>query len=202
MKVFTALLLGGIAATAVTGCSRLGSPLETLTGEIPAPDEFRVVTRKPLNMPGSPNLPEPRLGERSPLEHDPGGDARALLTGNRSGSAATAGAGEEALVSAATARASSSVAGASLAEREARIDKNKPYEAPTLLELINNDGRKAEDVLDPNIEARRLRTGVTGTTPVNPKDVITSDDPDAPVYNSPGEKYEPKFPYGNQKKGS
>ena len=202
MKVITAMLMGGIAVTALSGCDRIGSPLDTITGNIPAPDEFRVVTRKPLNMPASANLPEPRLGERSPLEHDPGGDARALLTGQRTGPAATAGAGESALVSAATARTSNSVAGTSLAAREAEIEAKKPYEPPTVMELLNNDGRKTEDVLDPDAEARRLRTGSATNTPVNPRDKPLTDGEGAPVYNSPGEAYEPKFPYGNQKKGS
>ena len=202
MKVITAMLLGGIAATTLSACDRIGSPLDTLTGNIPAPDEFRVVTRKPLNMPSSANLPEPRLGERSPLEHDPGGDARAVLTGQRTGPAAAAGPGEAALVSAATARSGTGVAGTSLAAREAEIEANKPYEAPTVLELLNNDGKKTEDYLDPNAEARRLRTGKATNTPVNPKDAPVTDGEGAPVYNSPGENYEPKFPYGNQKKGS
>lgn len=202
MKVITAMLLGGIAATTLSACDRIGSPLDTITGNIPAPDEFRVVTRKPLNMPTSANLPEPRLGERSPLDHDPGGDARAVLTGQRTGPASAAGPGESALVSAATARNSTGVAGTSLAAREAKFEANKPYEAPTVMELLNNDGKKTDDRLDPNAEARRLRTGKATNTPVNPKDTPVPDGEDAPTYNSPGEKYEPKFPYGNQRKGS
>ena len=71
-----------------------------------------------------------------------------------------------------------------------------------MLELLNNDGKKTEDYLDPNAEARRLRTGKATNTPVNPKDAPVTDGEGAPVYNSPGENYEPKFPYGNQKKGS
>lgn len=205
MKAMRTFLLGGVAALALTACDRIGSPFDALGGKRATPDEFRVVTRKPLNMPGgAARLPEPRLGERSPLEHDPGGDAREALTGERTGASSGGSAGESALVAAATANTPNSTAAAGLAEREAELDKNKPYEPPTVMEMLNLDGRPAEDVLDPDAEARRLRAGGTAKTPVNPNDAAGateagSGDDD---YVSPGEKFEPKFPYGNQRKGS
>lgn len=204
MKATTIILLGGVAVTALSGCDRLGSPFDALGGKNASPDEFKVVTRKPLNMPGSAvRLPEPRLGERSPLEHDPGSDARELLTGERTDVRTGGSAGESALVAAATANNANSTTGANLADREAELEKNKPYEPPTLVELLGSDGKPAKDVLDPDAEARRLRTGATTTTPVNPNDTGdgTKDKNNNDGYVSPGEKYTPKFPYGNQRKG-
>ena len=202
MNAIKTLLLCGVAATALSGCDKVGSPLEALSGGAPPPDEFRVVTRKPLNMPGSTALPEPRLGERSPLEHDPDSDARTALTGSPdAGSAAGASAGEAALVTAAASQTGTGATGRALSAAEAEATRNKPYEAPTVLELLNLDGEKAEDVLDPNAEARRLSTTGVAPTPVNPDDAPPQQDGDD-GYVSPGEKFEPKFPYGNQKKGS
>ena len=168
MKSVKTVLLLGIATIALTGCEKFGSPMEVLSGERPKPDEFRVVTRKPLNMPGTTNLPEPRLGERSPLEHDPGGDARALLTGDRYERTGGGGAGENALVAAANSKAPSSEVGRSLAEREAEIDANKPYEPPTVMELLYGEEAASADVLDPRAESRRLRADTK--TPVDPRE--------------------------------
>ena len=203
MKAITTILLCGTAALALSGCDRIGSPLDTLTGNRPTPDEFRVVTRKPLNMPGSTALPEPRLGERSPLEHDPNADARVALTGDPSGgSASVASAGEQALLQAANANANNRATGERLVAAEAALTTNEPYEPPTVLELLNLDGEKAENVIDPNAEARRLLTTGASPTPVNPDDLPAEAEAEDDGYVSPGEKYTPKFPYGSQRKGS
>lgn len=202
MNAIKSLLLCGVAVAALAGCDKVGSPLEALGGGAPPPDEFRVVTRKPLNMPGSTSLPEPRLGEQSPLEHDPDADARTALTGSPvAASAAGTSAGETALVTAAASSTGEAATGRALSAAEAEATRNKPYEAPTVLELLNLDGEKAEDVLDPNAEARRLSTTGVSPTPVNPDDAPPRNEGDD-GYVSPGEKFEPKFPYGNQRKGS
>ena len=203
MNAIKTLLICGTAIAALAGCERIGSPIEALTGGAPPPDEFRVTTRKPLNMPGSASLPEPRLGERSPLEHDPNGDARTALTGKSTAGSGSGSSGESALVAAASASAAKGASGEVLAASESELTRNKPYDAPTVLELLNLDGEKAEDVLDPNSESRRLRSTGTSPTPVDPDDrpVEGAEDKNK-GYVSPGEDFEPKFPYGNQKKGS
>ena len=95
-----------------------------------------------------------------------------------------------------------SATGTDVAAREARLKATSKWEAPTLLELLNLGGRREEDILEPNAEARRLASKGLARAPVNPEDqpVIKKDDDGG--YVSPGEQYEPKFPYGNQKKGS
>ncbi len=203
MKAIKTLLICGTATAALAACDRIGSPLEALSGGAPPPDEFRVTTRKPLNMPNNTNLPEPRLGERSPLELDPYGDARTALTGTPNDASGAGSSGESALVAAATASSTRGESGTALEASEAELTRNKPYDAPTVLELLNLDGEKAENVLDPNAESRRLRTTGVAPAPVDPDDKPTVD-PDAAKegYISPGEEYSPKFPYGNQKKGS
>lgn len=203
MKAIKTALLCGTAALALAGCDRIGSPLDTLTGSRPAPDEFRVVTRKPLQMPGSTALPEPRPGERSPLEHDPNADARTALTGDPTGGAAPAPSpGERALLQAADASADGAESRSRLAAAESALTANKPYEPPTVMELLNLDGEKEENLIDPNAESRRLRTTGVSPTPVNPDDVPAEAESGEDGYVSPGEKYEPKFPFGNQRKGS
>ena len=57
----TAMLL------ALSACGAIGNPLEALGARIPPPDEFQVIVRKPLVMPASATLPEPRPGVPSPL---------------------------------------------------------------------------------------------------------------------------------------
>ena len=201
MKRIKTILLGGCAVIALTACDKLGSPMDAITGKRTTPDEFQVVTRKPLRMPGSANLPEPRLGERSPLEHDPGGDAREVLTGSRATGGGAASEGERALVGAAAGNATTGPVSGSLAEREAKLNKDKPYSPPSLAEWFAGEKTSKADLLDPDAEARRLRSGGTAKTPVNPNDANKAEESED-GYVSPGEKYEPKFPYGNQKKGS
>lgn len=202
MNAIKILLICGTVTALLAGCDRVGSPLDVLTGGAP-PDEFRVTTRKPLNMPGSTALPEPRLGERSPLELDPYADARTALTGTSASRSGAGSSGESALVAAASASAAKGESGDVLAKTEADLTRNNPYEAPTVLELLNLDGEKAEDVLDPNSESRRLRTTGVAPAPVDPDDAPTTDPAERNEgYVSPGEEFEPKFPYGNQKKGS
>ncbi|MEM1300749.1 MAG: DUF3035 domain-containing protein, partial [Pseudomonadota bacterium] len=71
----TRLWLGAALIIGVSGCETIGSPFDALSTKKRAPDEFQVLARKPLKMPGTLDLPEPRLGEVSPLEPDPTTDA-------------------------------------------------------------------------------------------------------------------------------
>ncbi len=71
----TAMLL------ALSACGSIGNPLEALGAKIPPPDEFQVIARKPLMMPATATLPEPRPGASSPLDPDPHRDALQALFG-------------------------------------------------------------------------------------------------------------------------
>ena len=73
----TAMLL------ALSACGTIGSPLEALGARIPPPDEFRVIARKPLEMPATATLPVPRPGAPSPLDPDPHRDSLQALMGDR-----------------------------------------------------------------------------------------------------------------------
>lgn len=197
------LLMSAALVVTLTGCSRLGNPVEILSGNRPTPDEFRVKTTEPLVMPRTTSLPEPRLGARSPRERDPDAQARAALGGAVPVARTGVTPGEAALTSAAVSSAQSGPTGTTLASAEEALDRGKAYEPPTVLELLNLDeGVKGEDVLDPDTEARRLRTGGPVMVPVNPAETSGEEGEDDSGYVSPGKKFEPQFPYGNQKKGS
>ena len=75
------LWLGVALIAGMAGCETIGNPIDVINGDRPTPDEFQVLARKPLKMPGTLDLPEPRLGEVSPLEPDPTTDAVVALLG-------------------------------------------------------------------------------------------------------------------------
>lgn len=158
-----------IAVMGVSGCERLGNPIDVLTGKRASPDEFQVLARKPLRMPGALTLPEPRLGETSPLEPDPQTDAVIALLGAPVAVSSTAGgAGERALINAATA----STAGLdvrAVEQTERAVDANQPYKAPLITDVLEgNDGASDPDALDPAAEARRLQTEGLAPAPIDP----------------------------------
>ena len=162
-----ALLAGALA---VSGCETIGNPLDVLQGKRNAPDEFQVLARKPLRMPGNLDLPEPRLGEASPLEPDPQTDAVIALLGRPSPvSGAAGGAGEQALLDAANASARDTEIRRQLEAEEAALEDNKPYEPPTIFELLSGKSEeKHEDALNPAAEARRLQTEGVAPAPIDP----------------------------------
>ena len=51
------------ALVALAGCEKVGNPFVVLSSKPPAPDEFQVIARKPLVMPPTDALPEPRPGD-------------------------------------------------------------------------------------------------------------------------------------------
>lgn len=161
-----------VMGLSVASCGQIGDPIDVLQGNVKAPDEFEVVARKPLRMPRSLNLPVPQLGAPSPLDPTPRADAAAALLGAAPG--ATPGgvsAGEAALLAAANANASNPEIRTVLEEDKTRIDPNRPYEAPTLSELLGvGDEDEPVDALDPNAEARRLQSEGVAPAPVNPND--------------------------------
>ena len=158
---------------ALSACGTIGNPLEALGARIPPPDEFQVIARKPLVMPAAATLPEPRPGAPSPLDPDPHRDALQALFGI-SGSPVVdtiePSAGELVLLSSANAAAASSEIRVQLEEERIQEEAAKPYEPPSLGELLS--GRKSEkldesELLDPVAESQRLqREGYV--TPVDP----------------------------------
>ena len=165
--------LGLALIASVSGCETIGNPIDVIKGERPTPDEFQVLARKPLKMPGTLDLPEPRLGELSPLEPDPTTDAVVALLGVPSATAAPQPSpGEQALLSAANASAATSVSTAQLEDAERAAEANKPYQTPLITELFGADSDDpVEDTLVPDAEARRLQSEGTAVTPVDPNAV-------------------------------
>ncbi|MEM9145204.1 MAG: DUF3035 domain-containing protein [Pseudomonadota bacterium] len=162
------------ALAALVACDTIGNPIDAMTSKRPSPDEFQVIARKELRRPpglGSSTLPEPNPGAPSPLDPDPRGDAVAALTGQRvAASAPRASAvsrGEEALLAAADAQAANPEIRDQIIAENAEIAENKPYEPPTIFELLSGGpDYDPEDVVDPVAESRRLQeSGVA--TPVD-----------------------------------
>ncbi len=170
------------AAVALSGCERVGNPLEALGAKIPPPDEFQVIASKPLQMPPSAALPEPTPGAKSPLAPDPSRDARMALLGSDTsvaGAETAPSAGEQVLLSSANAASASSDIRVQLEEDRRREQAGKEYEPPTLVELLSSkESPKVDDkdALDPQVEAERLqREGVA--TPVDPNAEFVEEQP-------------------------
>lgn len=158
---------GSLAAAvlAVAGCGgNIGNPIQALTGEIAPPDEFQVMAHKPLQMPVSAELPEPRPGAPSPLDPDPHRDARAALLGTSGAQVVPAAAapspGEQVLLTSADAAAASSEIRVQLESERIAAEANKPYSPPSLGELLSGGSEKKVDeseALDPVAESQRLQ---------------------------------------------
>ncbi|MEM0988986.1 MAG: DUF3035 domain-containing protein [Pseudomonadota bacterium] len=173
-RILTASGLIG-ATLFAAGCDTLGSPLDIVSGRRDAPDEFLVVARKPLKMPGSLSLPEPRLGEQSPLEPDARGAAVVALLGAPTVAASTTGAsaGERALLDAANASAQTAPGlQEDLQQTEQRLEDAQPYEAPLLVDLLSGESEEegVDDAIDASLEARRLQTQGVSSAPIDPND--------------------------------
>ena len=166
---------------ALSACGSIGNPLEALGAKIPPPDEFQVIASKPLVMPTTAALPEPRPGAPSPLDPRPQSDALQALLGTRGSpvvSTIKPGAGEQILLSSANAAATSSEIRVQLEEDRIQEEAAKPYKAPSLAALFS--GRKGEkldesELLDPVAESQRLqREGYV--TPVDPNAAVEVED--------------------------
>ncbi len=158
----------------MSACDTIGNPMEVL-GKKPSPDEFQVIARKPLKVPGASSLPEPQPGVSSPLEPDPQRDAVVALFGEiPEGSPTTVAisAGENELLSAVDAAAAEQDIRQALAIEEQQIQENKPYEPPTVSELLtgSDDLIDEEDVLDSRGESRRLQSEGIAAAPIDPLD--------------------------------
>lgn len=160
----------GVLALGLAGCDTIGSPADLLYGRADSPDEFKVLARKPLKMPGTLDLPEPRLGEPSPLEPDPANDAVVALMGVPSADAAVqASPGERALLDAANVAATSPDVALQLEQTQAELEARQPYDPPSILEVLGSgDPEETRDALDPAAEARRLQREGISTAPVDP----------------------------------
>jgi hypothetical protein len=166
--------IGAVAMLlALPACDRIGNPLDVIRGDIPAPDEFQVLAHKPLEMPATADLPEPRPGAASPLDPDPHRDAQLALLGSRGSvvvSSAAPGAGEQVLLSSANAASASSEIRVQIEQDKIREEANKPYKPPSLFSLLSSKNVEELDettLLDPAVEARRLQAE-GNPTPVDP----------------------------------
>ncbi|MHA1528651.1 MAG: DUF3035 domain-containing protein [Alphaproteobacteria bacterium] len=176
----TAMLL------AVPACDTIGSPLEMLGAAIPPPDEFQVIAHKPLVIPATVALPEPRPGAPSPLDPDPHRDAQRALFGTSDSSVVGAiepSAGEKVLLSSANAAATSGEITVQLEQDRTREAAAKPYEPPSLVELLGWGGGEEKldeaELLDPVAESQRLqREGYL--TPVDPNAAADAGEAKAP----------------------
>jgi len=180
MKTTSARRIAGAAGMlaallALAACSTIGSPLEAIGAKVPPPDEFQVMTHKPLQMPGTLDLPEPRPGAASPLDPNPQQDAMVALLGTTGSPAVTGAApssGEQVLLSSANAAATSSAIRVQLEEDKIAEKTSKPYEPPSLGELLGLTASGSEkldekELIDPLAESQRLqREGLPA--PVDP----------------------------------
>jgi hypothetical protein len=175
-------LAGPAGATAIllalAACGTIGNPLEALGAKIPPPDEFQVITHKPLMMPPSADLPEPRPGAASPLDPDPHSDALVALLGARGSKVAADAApttGEQALLASANAAAVSSEIRVQIEQDKIAEKSGKDYQPPSLAELVGfgTSEKKLDEseLLDPAVEARRLQSAGQ-LTPVDPNATV------------------------------
>lgn len=174
------------ALAMIAGCDRIGDPIEAIGARVPPPDEFQVIATKPLQMPQSDTLPVPHPGEPSPLEIDPHADAKAALLG-ASGSTvvntANPSAGEQVLLTSANASSASPEIRVQIEEEKRAADAKKPYEPPSLWELLNFTEKKEkldeEELLDPQIEAERLQQAGQ-PAPMDPNPLIDGENAASP----------------------
>lgn len=164
-----------VAGIAVSGCETIGNPFEAIAKKKPAPDEFQVLARKPLQMPGSgvsslraPGaLPTPEPGAVSPLEPTPKADAMAAL-GATPVLSTSVSRGEAALLQAADAASASSEIRVQLSQENAEREANAPYKPKPIWEVlgVSDDSGPYVDpaiVIDPVEESQRLQTAGLST---------------------------------------
>jgi len=172
----------GLLTLTLSGCDSVGSPLDALSEKLPSPDEFQVIARKPLRMPPSLALAEPRLGERSPLEPTPNQDAIEALLGPAATQTRPAPntPGESALLAAANASAADSEIRELIEIERIEGEQSGEYEPPTLVELLSGiDTEDQRDAINPAAEARRLQIEGIAAAPIDPTDLPPQEVADA-----------------------
>ena len=169
---FAGVALMLAAAMSVASCDTIGNPFEAVGGKRASPDEFAVLARKPLKMPRSASLPEPRLGEVSALEPDPNADAiAALMGGPVTQTQVPQSAGESALLSAANASQEQSEIRTVLSRESEAGGTSTRYEPPSVFDFFSDDGEQVSDkeLIDPKAESQRLQVEGVSPTPVDPR---------------------------------
>ncbi|MEM8753033.1 MAG: DUF3035 domain-containing protein [Pseudomonadota bacterium] len=162
MATKTPAWLAVAAATVLSACSvgsQGGSVGEQLGFDRGSPDEFLVIAREPLQRPPSFDLPRPQPGAPSRVEPDPLISAQtALLAGEARPEAASASAGEQALLRGAGADVDNS----DVRERIAAEDPNAGERRFGLTSLAGfaipatlEDG---DDIVEPRVETEALRS--------------------------------------------
>jgi hypothetical protein len=154
--------MAGLAAL-TAGCGN--NWRESVGLEVPAPDEFLVVSREPLQLPPSlDTLPPPQPGAPSRVERDPQQRARAALAGTGAAAAPAQSAGETALV----ARAGPADPTIRTQLREEAQPGERRYGLDSFLGFeIVQDPEAQGSPLQPGAEAERLRAAGTAA-PVPP----------------------------------
>lgn len=191
----------GTAVLVTAGCDRGSNPFSA-----PPPDEFAVVKRRPLEMPPSVGLPEPRPGEPSRLDIDPNREAALALLGtpNPEVRASAPSSTEAELLAAADASAASSDIRVQLAEDQERGDDG-PYEPPSIFELfgmVDPPAIDEEERLQPIPESQRLQqSGVIA--PSDPLAAVPEERPErVPAFEADRPttviEGEPAFPPGGR----
>jgi hypothetical protein len=157
----TRILAAGSALLALAACSvgsdGSGGLRQSLGLAAPPPDEFLVVSRRPLEAPPDFNsLPQPRPGAPSRVDPDPEAEARAALLGEGgAGGAGGASASETAILSAAGAATLEPVDRAAIAAAAPPPERRFGLDSFFGFEISQSGGDP--DRLDSREEAERLR---------------------------------------------
>ncbi|MEO1330807.1 MAG: DUF3035 domain-containing protein [Pseudomonadota bacterium] len=162
-----ALLGAGLATALLLGLSGCGGQQFNLRKELglvgAGPDEFTVVKRKPLALPGDQpqtvdDLPPPRPGAPSPLDPTPEQDAQRALTGDVASGTSEASATEQSLLSQAGAEnADDSIRTTLETERDNELEGTMVDQVMNeVVTAIKGSDPSQADALDPAAEAKRL----------------------------------------------
>lgn len=156
MKTLNRLIILGCSTAMLSACS---TAREQFDFSKKAPDEFAVMTRAPLEMPTSYNLPTPRPGAPRPQELAPEEQAKQALFGRATtpSTQQPLTQGEEILLQNSGAhRASSNIRDVVDAETQETVKEN----TSTFNKILGKVGKKSDvpaEVIDPVKENERLR---------------------------------------------
>jgi len=154
------LVLGGCASTSkATGSSRVG------------PDEFRVLTKAPLEIPPEYNVIPPRPGDQRPQDLAASQAVRIAMLGGGGSSAATL--GEQALIAQARGDLTDSSIRAQLdAETNRQVAKSSSFTDRVLFWRDGDTYIEEGTMLDADAEAERLRREQSAASATGGGDVV------------------------------
>jgi len=153
-KPVRGVMIAGVIL-ALGACSTRDSTFRQRVGLDQAPhDEFLVVSKAPLTVPPNMNLRPPTPGAPPANQIDTREQARTAITGTTNRATGAGSSGEQAIL----ARAGANSADPSIRERLAR-EQGLAVEDRSLSDRIQQARRDEEELLDPNVEAERMRTG-------------------------------------------